>query len=377
MLLLPLQRQAKHFMKPAINNYARKVNRTYLIVLIIAYVAGTNIFVLLKMLGLKELNEINLQTQQALLPLSSCMALLVALGIAVMEIYIFNRWENYPFGRFIVYKYSIIISLITTGCILVFIFFAQFFENKSFISSLYSIPEFLQTEIFLSVFLYLILFSILLNMIKTIYDYLGPQALVGALLGKYSQPVEEDLTFLFIDLQASTRIAEQLGHAQYSRFIESSFQLLTESIHQHNAILYQFVGDEAVLLWPARTAKETLAPLKLYFDFIDKIDQRSHYFIESFGETPRFKAAIHTGPVTVTEIRTIKRDVVYHGDVLNTCARILEQCSTLKKNLLVSLPVANWLQGTNHFSASFATQLTFRGKASETALYEITSTTTH
>ena len=282
-------------MKPALNDYATKVNRTYLIVLIIAYVAGMNIFVLLKMLGLKELNEFNLQTQQALLPLSSCMALLVALGIACMEVYIFNRWQNYPFGRFILYKYIIIVLLIITGCVLVFILFALLLENKSFPSALQSIPEFLQTEIFLSVFLYLILFSILLNMIKTIYDYLGPQAIIGALLGKYSQPVEEDLTFLFIDLQASTRIAEQLGHIQYSRFIESSFQLLTESIHQHNATLYQFVGDEAVLFWPARAAKETLAPLKLYFDFISKIDQQSSHFIRSFGEVQNFKADIHNG----------------------------------------------------------------------------------
>jgi uncharacterized membrane protein len=50
--------------------------------------------------------------------------------------------------------------LITTGCILVFVFFARFFENKSLNASLQSIPDFLQTEIFLSVFLYLILFSI-------------------------------------------------------------------------------------------------------------------------------------------------------------------------------------------------------------------------
>ena len=359
-------------MKPATDNYARKFNRTYLIVLVIVYVAGMNIFVSLKMLGLKELNEINLQTH-TLLPLSSCMALLVALGIAIMEMYIFNRWENYPFGRFILYKYSIITVLITTGCVVVFLFFSLFFEKKNLPSALYSIPDFLQTEIFLSAFLYLILFSILLNTIKTVYDYLGPQAIVGALLGKYTQPVEEDLTFLFIDLQASTRIAEQLGHIQYSRFIESSFQLLTESIHQHNATLYQFVGDEAVLLWPTRTAKKTLAPLKLYFDFIDKINQHSSDFIGSFGETPRFKAAIHTGLVTVTEIRTIKRDIVYHGDVLNTCARMLEQCSTLRKNLLVSSPIADWLQDTNQFSASFATQLTFRGKATETAIYEITA----
>jgi hypothetical protein len=52
---------------------------------------------------------------------------------------------------------------------------------------------------------------------------------------------------------------------------------------------------------------------------------------------------------------------------------MLEQCNLLKKNLLVSSPVASWLQEADRFSASFATQLTFRGKASETAIYEITT----
>jgi adenylate cyclase len=362
-------------MKDGVNNYARKANRTYLLVLIVAYVGGANLFVLLKMLGLKELNEVNLQAQQALLPLSTCMGLLVAMGIAFMEINVFTRWESYPFRRFILYKYSIIILMITTGCILVFILFSLLIENKSLTLSLQSIPQFLQTEIFLSVFLYLILFSILLNMIKTIYDYLGPQAIIGALLGKYSRPVEEDLTFLFIDLQASTSIAERLGHAQYSRFIESSFQLLTEGIYQHNATIYQFVGDEAVLLWPTRKAQTTLAPLKLYFDFINRIEQKQKYFTDTFGEVPRFKAAIHTGVVTVTEIRTVKKDIVYHGDVLNTCARMLEQCNLLRKSLLVSSPVAGWLKKTDNFSASQTLQLALRGKAIETTIYEVTSLT--
>jgi adenylate cyclase len=46
-----------------------------------------------------------------------------------------------------------------------------------------------------------------------------------------SKPAEEDLTFLFIDLRSSTSIAERMGHIQYSRFIESCFEVLTDIIY--------------------------------------------------------------------------------------------------------------------------------------------------
>lgn len=330
-----------------------------------------DIFVFLKMLGLKELSEVSTQGHEALIPLATCMALFIALGIVFMEFTIFSRWEKFSTGRFILFKYSSIVVLITAGCILIFILFILLIERQPFSTAIHSIPDFIRTDIFLSVLLYQMLFSIILNMVKTIYEYLGPQAIMWALLGKYNQPAEEDLTFLFIDLKASTSIAERMGHLQYSRFIESSFQLLTESIYHYKATIYQFVGDEAVLLWPTRIAQKTLAPVELYFNFIAKIEQEHQYFIESFGETPQFKAAIHAGVVTVTQIRTVKKDIVYHGDVLNTCARILEQCSLQKKSLLASSSVVDWIQSHKRFSASFVMQLILRGKKSETALHEI------
>lgn len=332
-----------------------------------------DIFVFLKMLGLKELSEVSTQGHEALIPLATCMALFIALGIAFMEFNVFNRWEKFSTGKFILFKYASIVILITTGCVFIFILFVLLIERQSFTTAIHSIPDFIKTDIFLSILLFQMLFSIVLNMAKTIYDYLGPQAIAWALLGKYNQPEEEDLTFLFIDLKASTSIAERMGHIQYSRFIESSFHLLTESIYQHNATLYQFVGDEVVLLWPTRVAQKTLAPVDLYFNFIAKIEKEHQYFIESFGEIPQFKGAIHAGHVTVTQIRTIKKDIVYHGDVLNTCARILEQCSLKKKDLLVSSTIVEWIQSHARFNASFVMQLALRGKKSETVLHEIST----
>jgi adenylate cyclase len=353
--------------------HTKRKNRTFLYLLITAYVGGMTVFAYLKLLGLKELNDVSTTGQEALLPLSTCIGLFLAFGIAFMELNVFNKWKRFHLAKFIVLKYSIITFLIVTGCVLIFILFSVLVEKHSFVEALHAVKDFLRTEIFLSAFLYLILFSVFLNVIKTIYDYLGSQALIGALLGKYSQPTEEDLTFLFIDLQASTSIAERMGHIEYSRFIRTSFQLLTESIQKHNATIYQFVGDEVVLLWPTRIARQTLAPVKLYFDFVKEIEMQRKYFSDSFGEVPSFKAAIHSGAVTVTEIETVRKDVVYHGDVLNTCARMLEQCSILKKTLLVSSSISGWLEAHARFSASFVSPMALRGKNEKTNIYAISS----
>ncbi|WP_160143765.1 adenylate/guanylate cyclase domain-containing protein [Chryseolinea soli] len=352
-------------------HYTEKINRIYILVLIIAYVAGIDVFVCLKLLGIQELTEVNEQGRGALIPLATCMGLIIALGIAWLELKVFIRWKSLSFGKFAFCKYGLIILLATAGCILVFIMYLLILEKRSMPEAFSAVPEFLTSGIFLSILFFVILFSIVLNMIITIYEYLGPHAIVGALLGRYNQPMEEDLTFLFVDLKSSTSIAERMGHSQYSRFIQDSFQLLTDSIYQYNATIYQFVGDSAVLLWSTKAARKTLAPLELYFDFTCNIAHNSKYFIDEFGETPLFKAAIHTGLVTVTEIQTVKKDIVYHGDVLNTCARILEQCSLRKKDLIVSSPIAQWTMTSDRFNTSFIEQLPLRGKTSETAIYSV------
>lgn len=354
------------------NEYSRKMNRVYLIALIVAYVIGMAAFAFLKLLGLKELNEVNADAQESLLPLSVSMGVITALGIALLELKVFSKWKNYSIVQFVICKYALIVLLIITGCVLVYVCFQLFVEKLALMTALHTIPDFLETELFLSILLYLLLFSILLNMFITVYEYLGAQAIVGALLGRYDKPAEEDLTFLFIDLRSSTTIAERMGHIQYSRFIENSFQILTDSIYKYNATIYQFVGDEAVLLWPSKSARKTLAPVHFYFDFQERLQHNKPHFLNEFGEAPRFKAAIHSGFVTVTEIRTIKKDIVYHGDVLNTCARIMGQCSSLNKDVLISSVVAGWLQDSDRYRADLTAELSLKGKIEPTAIYELT-----
>ena len=341
------------------------------LILTVFYVSGINLFMYLKLLGLSELQAATESQRAFMLPTSTIMGLVIALSMGLLELKLFPKWAHFSFRKYLLYKYTVIMLTIIGGAIVIYFLFQVTLLGLSVDAALKSIPPFLRSEMFLSVFIYLLLFSIFLNMLKTVSERLGPQAMLGALFGKYHQPSEEDRTFIFIDLQSSTALAEKLGHVQYSLFIDRCFQILTGCIYEFKASLYQFVGDEAVLSWNTAAAKKTLAPVHLYYAFASSLEAQQKAFMDQFDEQPYFKAAIHAGVVTVTQIRSIKMDIVYHGDVLNTCARIVGECSRLKKDLLVSSTVAQWMQNEAEYSVAFTENLLLRGKGAETAIYEV------
>lgn len=339
--------------------------------LAIFYIVGMNLFMFLKLLGISELQFTTEVQRHAMLPASTIIGLVIALSLGLLELKLFSKWNHFSFRKFLVYKYAIIIFTIVAGNVIIFFTLLVFAGGVSVNEALRSIPALLHSQMFLSVFIYLLLFSIFINMFKTVSEHLGPEALLGALFGQNHQPLEEDRTFIFIDLQSSTNIAEKLGHVQYSLFIDRCFQILTNSIYKFNASLYQFVGDEAVLTWKTASAKETLSPVFLYHAFVNHLQMEEQIFLDKFGEVPHFKAAIHTGWVSVTKIRSTKMDIVYHGDVLNTCARMVGECNRLKKDLLVSSTVAEWIENRNDYSVAFADSLLLRGKGTATELFEV------
>jgi len=352
---------------------SRKAYGIYSIILLLSYVGGMNLFICLKLLGINELKYTHGEALKTILPLSTFMGIDMALAIGFLEFYVFPRWKHLSFLKFTIYKYLLLILTIVFLGILIYIGSEYFDNNKSVLTLLANIPELLGSGLFLSGIIYTLLFSIFFNVLKTISHYLGPQAVASALLGRYQHPAEEDITFIFIDLKSSTTIAEKLGHVQYSLFIDKCFQKLTESIYKFDATVYQFVGDEAVLLWKTKNASKTVAPVLLYYDFLNRLNEEQEFFLSKFQEIPHFRASIHAGMVTVTEIHSVKKDIVYHGDVLNTCARIMAQCSQFDKDLLVSSIIADWLKSNEAYSAMLLDHIILRGKDSPTSIFEVRS----
>ncbi len=223
----------------------------------------------------------------------------------------------------------------------------------------------------ISLFAYFALFSILVNFILQVSRKFGPGNLSKLITGRYQNPKEEERIFLFLDLKGSTGIAEQLGHKTYSRLLRDCYHDLTDIVLANQAEIYQYVGDEVVLSWGVPEGLDDLNCVKTFFAYEEKLRDRDGYYLERYETTPEFKGGMDMGSVTAAEIGDIKREIAYHGDVLNTASRIQGQCKILQESLLVSENLARNLTRMNGFVKNLVGELELRGKKKAVAVYSI------
>ena len=202
-------------------------------------------------------------------------------------------------------------------------------------------------------------------------DKFGQGILVNFLVGKYHQPKVENRIFLFMDLKDSTSIAEKLGHIGYSLLLQDCYYDLTEVVLRHNAQIYQYVGDEVVLTWETKKGLRDNNCIKAFFAYDELIQDKSKHYSKNHKIIPEFKAGLNAGEVTVAEIGEIKKDLAYHGDVLNTAARIQGKCNEFQKKFLISESMKVQLENQQEFNFRLMGNIKLRGKASSVPIYDV------
>ncbi|HWA82297.1 MAG TPA: adenylate/guanylate cyclase domain-containing protein [Fimbriimonadaceae bacterium] len=205
---------------------------------------------------------------------------------------------------------------------------------------------------------------------------IGPRRIVSLMLGRYRNPVEESRLFLLVDLRGSTTLAERLGTVEYSAFLREFFEDLTEPVLDTGGDVVEYVGDEAVVSWPFRNrpglrARNAMAGLTCFLRFRARISGRTGQYIQRFGLVPEFKGALHAGPVVATEVGQLKTQLVFHGDALNTSARILAECNGYKADLLISETVLPYLGETPGVPIEDLGKVSLRGKVEPVGLGRI------
>ncbi|MBB6463278.1 adenylate/guanylate cyclase domain-containing protein [Flammeovirga kamogawensis] len=255
--------------------------------------------------------------------------------------------------------------------LLVFTFSFLLLFGELFTSIMYDKGLIFQKEIsFRSIFIFLcycIVIGTFINSIFQLKDILGPELFSSILKGNYHHPKEEDRIFMFLDLNNSTSIAEEIGHTQYSKFIQQTFKTITDSIANNDASIYQYVGDEVVLTWNTEHGIQDNKCVQVFYDIKKAIEKRRDYFMNNFGNLPTFKAGIHTGIVSSIQIGIIKKEIAYHGDVLNATARIQSEC----KNLGVPILISNSLSKKIGLKLPPLAEIKLRGRKSLMKLYTV------
>ncbi|TLX76492.1 adenylate/guanylate cyclase domain-containing protein [Labilibacter sediminis] len=208
------------------------------------------------------------------------------------------------------------------------------------------------------------------NTFKEMYKKIGVGNFFNWFFGRLNKPREEKKIFMFIDMKASTRLAEQLGHERFSRLVQDVFNDMSVLYNYHGEI-YQYLGDGAIVSWDVRKGVSNNNCLKSFYAFLRVIERRQRYYTRKYGEVPAFKAGLHVGKTMVLQVGSIRRDISYNGDTINTAARIESMCNEYKQNLLISGVLYEALEDSSEFNLKEVGNIKLKGKQRGVVIYQV------
>ncbi|MBT6051821.1 MAG: adenylate/guanylate cyclase domain-containing protein [Candidatus Scalindua sp.] len=217
---------------------------------------------------------------------------------------------------------------------------------------------------------YLLVLTVMINFIKQMNLKIGPGNLAKLMTGKYHKPTRSEKIFMFLDLKSSTTIAEKLGDIKHSRLLQDCFYDLS-IVTEYKAEIYQYVGDEVVLIWSPKTGILDNNCLRAYFAFSDKLLSRESYYTSNYGLVPFFKAGMNIGNITIAEVGIIKREIAYHGDTINTAARIQGMCNEYDAELLISGALRDRLINYDEYKISLIGDIPLKGKNIASKIFDV------
>ena len=266
-------------------------------------------------------------------------SVLIGLTVGILEEFVFKRLYQRISFLYASLIRSLLYSLLTSIVLCLVLSIEIAFEEG--ISYQKAVVQYLNGPLFQRDFLFTFSFIVLMLFIFEVILLIGRANFFRLLLGLYHQPREVHRVFMFVDLKSSTSIAEKLTNKVYSAFVKDYFFDISDAIIMFNGEIYQYVGDEIIVVWPI--GKPNSNCIDSFFKMVEIIDGKRNNYLQKYGVVPEFKAGIHGGQVVVTSVGKQKKEIVFHGDVLNTTSRIEGKCNELNQKLLISEEMLDYL----------------------------------
>lgn len=286
------------------------------------------------------------------------------LGGSVMIFVLEEKYKNRPFAfKALMNALFVMFVILVVNVIISFLYYLILMEENVHVGLFQVIGERLWSrDHFISQITWLTIVSVT-TFAFSIVDSFGPHVFIDMLFGKYHRPFTEQRIFMFLDLKSSTTIAEKLGHEKYFGFLQEFYSDITNPVMDAQGNVYQYVGDEVVLSWDMYRGIKNQNCLNCFFMIQKEIEGLKPKYMEKYGVVPEFKAGLHYGKVTTGEVGIMKKEIIHTGDVLNTTARIENQCNWLNAELLVSKKLTELLGGKDKFQLVSMGKINLRGKS--------------
>ena len=203
---------------------------------------------------------------------------------------------------------------------------------------------------------------------------LGQNVLINFITGRYYAPRVESRVFLLIDMEGSTGLAERLGPLVFHRLVNRFVDDLTQPIVAARGEIHRYVGDELIATWKLEEGIADARCVGACFAAIDRLARRAPDYTREFGAPVAVRAGLHCGPVVTGEMGSVKREIVFLGDTVNTAARIQELCRETGDRVLASAELIDRLELPAGIVKRSLGDLRLRGKGADLALYALTKT---
>lgn len=221
------------------------------------------------------------------------------------------------------------------------------------------------------VFIYLTFVEMMVGVVVTLRRNLGSNYFRNFVRNAYFTPTIENRVFMFIDLKNSTEAVEKMGNTAFSSFIQDCFKDLSSVALDLGAEVYQFVGDEAVLTWMVKPHFNFEDCLLLHYKLADRLYKKEAAYLENHGTLPAFRSSAHYGAVSAAMVGEYKKEIAYHGGVLNLCARLQVVCRDYNADLVVSEDFHKAATRTENFKFYPITDITLKGIANKQLAYNV------
>ncbi|WP_208641775.1 adenylate/guanylate cyclase domain-containing protein [Sphingobacterium multivorum] len=314
-----------------------------LLLIIILWITAALLFVFIKLNGLSDsyvtqgYQLYNWVSVMRIYSVAFLLSGLIGIPMGIMHLYIYPAVNK---KRFI---FTLSFRLLNVLLLVLFVsaVYYHFFYNGDLHSFNFSLM--------MSVSVYALLVEGFITIVLLLKRNLGIGYFSDFFKSSYLTPSEEERVFLFLDMIDSTPLIQQLGSFRYSRLMQDCFTDLSDAVLRYNGLLYQFVGDEAVITWKTSKDFKFSDSLDFYFAYLQILETKKDYYTDKYGILPRFRASVNSGNVTIALVGDIKREIAYYGNVLNICSRLQKLSDNNQNQIIISENFYNNIRECKHY----------------------------